>query len=151
MRLLDALRDVRRLGLDSAPLIYFIEQHHDYFARMLYVLRSVDEGSLEGVSSTITLAEVLVHPLRTAHHELANRYETLLLHGRGLRLEPVTAAIARRAADLRARYDLRTPDALHMATAVETGCDAFLTNDRGIKRVNEIKVLVLNDLELDLP
>jgi predicted nucleic acid-binding protein len=46
---------------------------------------------------------------------------------------------------------MRTPDALHVATAIDAGCDAFLTNDTGIKRVHEIAVLVLDDLELDPP
>jgi predicted nucleic acid-binding protein len=55
------------------------------------------------------------------------------------------------AAELRARYNLRTPDALHIACAIDTGCDAFLTNDTGIKRVNEIRILVLDDLELPNP
>jgi predicted nucleic acid-binding protein len=52
---------------------------------------------------------------------------------------------------LRARYNLRTPDALHVATRIDATCDAFLTNDAGIKRVIEIAVLVLDELELDLP
>jgi len=64
---------------------------------------------------------------------------------------PISAGVAESAADLRARYNLRTPDALHVATAIDAGCDAFLTNDTGIKRVQEIAVLVLDDLELDPP
>lgn len=53
------------------------------------------------------------------------------------------------AASLRARYQLKTPDALDVATAIEMGCDAFLTNDAGIKRVTELHVLILNEIELD--
>lgn len=60
----------------------------------------------------------------------------------------VTSTIAENAARLRAKYNLRTPDALHVATALQTNCNAFLTNDLGLKRVNEIVVLVLDDLEL---
>ena len=63
---------------------------------------------------------------------------------------PVTSRIAESAADLRARYNLRTPDALHVAAGIDARCDAFLTNDTGIKRVTEIAVLVLDELELDL-
>jgi predicted nucleic acid-binding protein len=48
-----------------------------------------------------------------------------------------------------ARYNLRTPDALHVATAIEAGCEAFLTNDSTLKRVREIRVLPLDELELD--
>ena len=63
-------------------------------------------------------------------------------------LIPVTLPIAESAADLRARYNLRTPDALHVASALSSGCDAFLTNDAGLKRVQELPILVLDELEL---
>jgi predicted nucleic acid-binding protein len=62
---------------------------------------------------------------------------------------PVNETIAARAAYLRAKYRLRTPDALHAATAIVSGCDAFLTNDVTFRRVNEIPILILDDLELD--
>ena len=55
------------------------------------------------------------------------------------------------AAQLRARYELKTPDALHVAAALEARCEAFLTNDKGIQRVTDLRVLVLEDLELDPP
>ena len=65
-----------------------------------------------------------------------------------MRLIPVTFEIADKAAQLRAQYNLRTPDALHIASAIESGCQALLTNDLGIKRVTELRVLVLDELEL---
>jgi len=73
-----------------------------------------------------------------------------LLNSGRFRLLQVTSRIAESAADLRARYNLRTPDALHVAAGIDARCDAFLTNDTGIKRVTEIAVLVLDELELDV-
>jgi hypothetical protein len=64
MKLPDALRGVRQLAFDTAPLIYFVEQHALYFERMLFIMRYVDAGLIDGVASTIALAEVLVQPLR---------------------------------------------------------------------------------------
>jgi len=46
---------------------------------------------------------------------------------------------------LRVAYGLKTPDAIHMATALLNGAQAFVTNDAGLKRVNELDVLVLED------
>jgi len=60
---------------------------------------------------------------------------------------PVSVTIAEQAARLRAQYRLRTPDAIHIATAMIAGCDAFLTNDRDLKRVQAIRVLILDELE----
>jgi predicted nucleic acid-binding protein len=68
-----------------------------------------------------------------------------------IHLMPITTSVAERAAQLRAQYNLRTPDALHVASALEAACDAFLTNDLGLKRVTELRVLVLDELQLDLP
>lgn len=147
MKLSDALNGVTQLGLDSAPLIYFIERHPVYFSSMLDVIQRFDSGSLSGVLSTIALTEVLVQPLKKEETELAGRYETLLLHGKGLSLVPVTASISRKAAQLRAEHNIRTPDALHLATAIESKCEAFLTNDRTLTRVTDLRVMMLDDLE----
>lgn len=56
--------------------------------------------------------------------------------------------IANQAARLRASYNLRLPDALQVATAVYAGCDAFLTNDRQLQRVQELQVIVLEEISL---
>ncbi len=60
----------------------------------------------------------------------------------------IDSTVAERAADLRARYNLRTPDALQTAAALDTGWQAFLTNDTQLKRVIELRVLILDELEL---
>lgn len=95
------------------------------------------------------MTEVLTRPLKLNNTKLAAEYRDILLYGGQFRLVPVTEGIAETAAQLRARYNLRTPDAIHVATALENGCDAFLTNDKGIQRVAEIRTLVLDDLEVD--
>ena len=58
------------------------------------------------------------------------------------------ARMAEIAADLRARYRLRTPDALQIAAALVTGCEAFLTNDAALRRVTDLQVLVLDELAI---
>lgn len=145
----DALSGVYRLGFDTAPIIYFIEAHPTYDALVTRIFHLISSGVLNGLASTVGLTEVLVLPLRLQHEELAQRYRNLLLNSHNFHTLDITPAIAERAADLRARYNLRTPDALHVATAIEAGCQAFLTNDSALKRVSEIKVLLLDELELD--
>lgn len=58
----------------------------------------------------------------------------------------VDTVMAKRAAALRAYYNLRTPDALQLAAALEAGCQAFLTNYIPLKRVTELRVLILDEL-----
>jgi predicted nucleic acid-binding protein len=106
----------------------------------------VDTGVITGYSSVITLTEVLTHPLQTNDATVVSEYRSFLLGSQNLFLTPITPAIAEQAAVLRARYHLRTPDALQIAAAVEHSCEAFLTNDSRLRRVNEIRVLVFDDI-----
>jgi predicted nucleic acid-binding protein len=125
MKLPDVLRGIRLMGIDSAPLIYLVEKHPNYSERMIFILRYLSEGLIDAVSSTLLLTEVLAQPLRMEKAELVNDYEDILQNSVGFQLIPVDEVIARRAAQLRAQYNLKTPDALHVATALETGCQAF--------------------------
>ena len=114
------------------------------------IIEAIEDRPIEAVSSVITLTEVLTYPLKLGNTRLEREYRDILLHSGGFRLLTITAQIAESAAALRARYNLRTPDALHVAAGIDARCDAFLTNDTGIKRVTEIAVLVLDEPELDL-
>lgn len=148
IKLDDALVGVQHLGLDTAPFIYFLERNVTYVDLVREVVRRISTGVLTGHTSVITLTEVLVQPLRLGNTALAQRYQRFLSRSRNLSLEAITASVAEQAADLRARYGLRTPDALQIAASLGSGCAAFLTNDVQLKRVAEIRVLVLDELEL---
>src|SRR5262245_5160325 len=130
-----ALAHVHRLYIETAPLIYYVEENLTYVAKMDAIIEAIEHTSIEAISSVIILSEVLPQPIKLGNSKLEQEYRNILLHSGGFSLLPVTARIAESAAELRARYNLRTPDALHVATAIATGCDAFLTNDGGIKRV----------------
>ncbi|MGI8689309.1 MAG: type II toxin-antitoxin system VapC family toxin [Thermomicrobiales bacterium] len=142
-----ALVGMTALGFDIASLIYFIERHPDYGVLMREVFRRVDTGTIAGYTSTITVTEILTKPYQVQDDVLAHRYRTLLLRSRNFTVVPIDAVIADRAAEIRARYRLRTPDALQLATAIQAGCEAFLTNDHALRRVVDIRVLILDELE----
>src|SRR5215470_5410294 len=149
LRISDALNGVRLLGIETAPFIYFVERHPTYVDRMRAIIRLVDEGTVSAVSSTVTLTEVLTQRIKQGNKTIEQAYRDILLKSRNFRLAPISAPTAERAAQLRARYNLKTPDALQVAAAIDAGCDAFLTNDLGLRRVTELQVLVLDDLEFD--
>jgi predicted nucleic acid-binding protein len=134
------------IGCDTAPLIYYIETHPIYLQLIDLLFDSLDRGELQLVTSTITLLEVLIHPLRQGNAALAQHYEILLSNTRGIHVAPVSFSIAQAAARIRATYNLRTPDALQIATAIEFGAQFFVTNDPIFKRVPHINVIILDDL-----
>lgn len=148
MKLDDALKGVRLLGFDTSPVIYFVEAHPRYDSLVTEIFQRVSDGSLIGATSVVTLSEVLVQPIVQQKSLLQQEYRDLLLGSSNLYTLEISAAVAELAVELRARYKLRTPDALQVAAALDAGCEAFLCNDAALRRVTELRVLVLNDLEL---
>ena len=128
MEWIDALRGAT-VGLDTAPLIYFIEENPTYLPVVRPFFEAVARAEFQIVTSVLTLTEVLVHPMRHGDHELANQYSRILLHAGQIATMPVSEAIAEEAAQLRARHGLRTPDAIQLATTICAGASFFLTND----------------------
>lgn len=143
---IDRLRG-KTVGLDSAPLIYYIEENPAFLPLVDPFFDAMMRGDFEVVTSTMTLAEVLVHPLRRSNAELAAVYRDILQHSMHLRTVPVTADIAETAARLRADHAIRTPDAIQMATAIVMKADFFLTNDAGLPAMPQLAVLVLGTLK----
>lgn len=142
----EALLDVRRLAIDTTPVIYFVEAHPRYDTLVTDVFQRIADGRMIGVTSTVTLCEVLVQPVQQNDDALQQSYLDLILHSANFEVHYIDAAIAVRAAALRARHRLRTPDALQVAVALNAGCEAFLTNDIALQRVTELRVLVLDQL-----
>lgn len=142
----ERLRTKARVHLDSMAVIYFIESNPTYLPIVRPVFELVSGGRLSGVSSYLTLLEVLVQPLQMRRTDLANEYKSILSQNTNLALYPVDRDIAERGAEIRARYQgFRTPDAIQLATAVQQGADAFITNDKHLKQFRDVEVLVLDD------
>lgn len=147
----DALHGISRLAFDTSPYIYMVENAIPFAEKVEYVFALVAAQQIEVRSSTITLAETLVKPIQLNDATTIQTFRNLLLNSKNIELIEVTTQIAVQSAHLRARYRLRTPDAIHIATAIHGNCDAFLTNDSALKRVTEIGILLLDDLELPPP
>lgn len=148
IKLNDALIGISSLGFDTAPIIYFVEANPAYDAIVTSLFSKVESGTITGITSIISLCEVIVLPFRNRHNELQEQYRKILLESSHFYMQNINPTIAETAAQLRANYDLRTPDTLQVATALENGCDAFLCNDKNLKRVKQLRVLILDELSL---
>jgi predicted nucleic acid-binding protein len=139
----EKLRAAQTVGLDSTIFIYYFEGHSRYKELCADAFDLMEVGAIQAVTSTVTLIEVLVQPLIKGEHDLCARYEQYLRFGPSLTLRLLDPDLALRAAHLRARYQIRTPDAVQLAAAIEFGARLFLTNDDRIRRVAELEVVVL--------
>jgi predicted nucleic acid-binding protein len=137
----------KTLFLDTAPLIYFIEGHSDYQKGLLELFSSADKGDFTFISSALTLLEVLVKPIRDGRNDIVEKYTKFLTSAKGIDVFDISIGIAKEAAYFRAKYNLRTPDSIQIATAIVIGADYFITNDNRLATVTEIQVVVLSDLK----
>lgn len=151
MKIGDALAGVRLLYVDTAPFIYFTEKRGHAADKMRAIFTIMSTGQFDVITSPVILPETLMKPLQAEDKPLITQYLAMFFHTKGIAIAAITAQTGNVAANLRARYNVRTPDALHLATALEAGCNAFLTNDLGLRRVTDLRILVLDDLELDEP
>ena len=127
---INALPRGGRVTVDSAPIIYFLESHPRFAPRYAPLFERAEAGDYQLVIATVTLAEVLTGPLRTGNEALAQRYRHALTAQPTWRIADLTASIAHRAARLRGLFKLRLPDAVQVATALETSSIALVTHDR---------------------
>ena len=118
-----------RILMDSAPIIYFLEDHPEFGPRFADIFDRAEGGDYELVISTVSLAEVLTGPLRLGNEELADDYRAALTAPPTWLVADLTPEIAHRAARIRGRSRLRLPDAVQVATALETSCIALVTHD----------------------
>ena len=131
------------VGIDTSIFVYLIEEDPRFLAAVLPLFSAASEGRYGLVASTLTLMEVLVMPYRHGNIGLAQRYETLLTDSREIRLIDMGRDLLRLAARLRAATGVRTPDAIQLATARAAGCSAFVTNDRRLPALRDIRVIQL--------
>jgi len=132
--------------VDANSAIYSVEKIEPYNSLLLSMWQGAQAGDFRIVSSELLLLETLVKPLRTADAVLEASFRALLLSSHELRLIPITISILDSAAHLRAATGLKTPDAIHAATALAVGCDLFVTNDRDLTRVPGLAIALLDDI-----
>lgn len=140
------LRRHRRVAIDSCIFIYELEANPRYVALARHVFAWIEKPGHAAVTSTVTMTEVLTLPYRAANEANVDAYFALVSAYPNLEWIAPDLQVARLAAQFRARYRLRTPDALQAATALRSGVRGFLSNDKAFRRVEGLETLLLDDL-----
>jgi len=145
-RLQDFLSHHPVIGLDSSLFIYHFEDHPRYAPLTEIVFDALEKGKIKGITSYLTLLEILIRPKAGGFSQEARDYEYYLMTFPNLSLMEMGLEVARKASDLRAAERVKTPDAIQLATAILYGATGFVTNDRIFERIKQIDVLILDKL-----
>ncbi|MBU4531027.1 type II toxin-antitoxin system VapC family toxin [Hoeflea sp.] len=125
------MAEARRVYLDTNALIAVLEKVGELDGAQTAFVGDIDTGVLEAVTSELTLAECLVKPIADKDEPLIRAYLSLLsADSEIVRVSEVSRAVLLKAARVRAGTGVRLPDAIHIATATLSRCDAFVSNDR---------------------
>lgn len=130
------------LALDTNIFIYHFEENPAYSPYTEELFERIESGRVRAVTSALTLHEILTGARKTGKPDLVALYRNLLGSFPNLYFVPFDANVADISSDLRARYGIRTPDAIQVATAIHQRADAFVTNDAGLRRIKEIRVTI---------
>ena len=133
------------VGIDTVAFVYFLEHHPRHYAKAKRLFQRIETGELTGIISTLVFAELLVPAYRANDMERAERLIQLLTSFPNLRVLLLTAEISAEAARLRADHGMRTPDAIHAATALRMNVDGIISNDRDFLRLADLIDICLFD------
>lgn len=131
--------------IDASGLIYSLERMEPYRTLLEPMWLAAQDGNITIVSSPILVAEALVKPIRDGNKDIEAQYRELFASS-AVRLLEATYEVFEDAARIRAETGLKTPDAIHAATAIRADCALFVTNDQDFRRVQGLPVVILNDL-----
>jgi len=144
---LDALTGLRYVCLDTALFIYHIGRINPFHALTAPLLKDIADKNLSGCISVISAYEFIIKPLTENKPQEVADFEELIFVLLELDVYETTYPIIKRAGGLSARHNIRLPDALIAATALHHNCDALITNDKDLKKleIEGIKVIALLD------
>ena len=145
-RLRTFLRRHALIALDTSIFIYQIEGNPRYLLLTDHIFSWIEQGHGQGVTSTLTMTELLVQPYRDFDEHRIGEFFGLPSTFPNLQWIAPTLEVADLAARIRATYRLRTPDALQAATAIHTGATGLITNDAVFEWLEVFETLVLDRL-----
>lgn len=135
----------KKIGLDSTNFIYLLEKHPRYIKIVRKVFSDIRDGRYDAILSSIGLIEIITGPKKAGRRDIAFEYNEQITRFPHLSIISINEQIVEYASDFRAHYGLKTPDAIHIATAYSEHASYFLTNDTSLKKVKEIPIYTLAD------
>lgn len=126
--------------LDTNVFVYAVEGFPEYQEFLTELFDRIERSEISAVTSELTLAEVLVKPLELERHDIVAFYDEMLQTSDHLVVAPIERTILVSAAEYRATLNISLADAIHVATAVNSGCSILLSNDRKLRAPESITI-----------
>lgn len=140
-----ALRQYKRIAIDSSVFIYQFEQHPQFEPLCSHIFDLLSRRRIFLITSMITVSEILVRPFSNGNIRLIELYESVFFSLPNFSLVDIDYRLAKMASLLRSQYNILLPDAFQIAAALKLRAQVFVTNDVRLKKVKDIKVLCLKD------
>jgi len=138
------IENFSNIFIDTAPFVYLLEYNEFLTDKTKQVFDNLISNT-KFTTSVITYAEYCVNPKKQNNQRAIDKFKDLL-KDIDCDIKNINLKIADITADLRAKYQfLRTPDALQLATAIYHNCNKFVTNDKKLKQMSEIEVVLITD------
>lgn len=140
---MNGIAENKQIALDSNIFIYNLEGNPQFSSGSNLIFEKLVANKLKAVTSIISLTEILSYPKTS---EVAEQITDDFLSTPNLTIFEVNKEIAVKAADLRRKYTIRLPDAIQIATVIYAKAQAFITNDKRLKKCKELDILLLSSL-----
>lgn len=140
------MTDFKRVFVDTAPIIYYLENSPLYSEIIKRFFTTCIEENIQVVTSAITVEEYLVYPYSSGQMDLADNFKRFLDY-MYVEIIDINSGIAEQASKLRGKYKgFKAMDALQISSAIASGCDMFFTNDKQLRQEKEIPCMTMEDL-----
>jgi predicted nucleic acid-binding protein len=143
--MIEALAGIRRAYIDSNIFIYLLEGREPFQGLAEQVVTVSVENGVALVSSELCFAECLYVAAKAGNRKLEESYRRLLTSGEIVTLVPLALTVLEAAAKLGGRTGLKLMDSIHMATAQQMDCDAYITNDKRFRSQAGLQVIQLSE------
>ncbi len=135
-----------KIFIDTAPFIYLLEDNEQFSTAVRNRFSDYYMAEAQLCTSLITFTEYCVIPYRQGNTQKITDFENFIADT-GISVIPLTVSIAKYASLLRSKYQgIKAMDALQLAFAIQNECDAFLTNDKQLRQIREIKAVLVSEL-----
>lgn len=139
-----SMRKSSTIALDSNIFIRALDDPDSLGAEARSLLENIRETSPNVSISVMVLEEFFVRVYKQKREKDLDNILDFITMGGLVTLVDVNKQIALLAAKIRALYNVKAPDAVHLASAIEVGAKVFITTDKRLPRkIGKLVIKVL--------